>query len=81
MLAQELFREYSLAMLNCLYQSPESITIGELISLDDCVERLAFSDKSLLPIATQCLQSKNILIAHPQSTLWRVKPVVISNSW
>ena len=49
-------------MLNRFYQSLESITSGESISLDDCVKHLTFNDQGLIPVVTQCDQSKEVLM-------------------
>jgi len=49
-------------MLNQFYQSLESITSGESISLDDCVKHLTFNDQGLIPVVAQCYQSKEVLM-------------------
>ncbi len=59
---QRLRGNYGLAMLNRFYQSIESITEGEFISLHDCLEHLTFNDQGLIPVVTQCHQSKEVLM-------------------
>jgi phosphoribosyl-AMP cyclohydrolase len=49
-------------MLNRFYQSLESITTSHSISLYDCVEHLSFNDQDLIPVVTQCHQSKDVLM-------------------
>ena len=49
-------------MLNRFYQSLESITSEESISLDDCVKHLTFNDQGLIPVVAQCYQSKEVLM-------------------
>ena len=49
-------------MLNRFYQSLESITSGESISLDDCVKHLSFNDQGLIPVVAQYYQSKEVLM-------------------
>jgi phosphoribosyl-AMP cyclohydrolase len=49
-------------MFNRFYQSLESITTSHSISLYDCVEHLSFNDQDLIPVVTQCHQSKDVLM-------------------
>ena len=49
-------------MLNRFYQSLEFITASERISLYDCIEHLTFNDQGLIPVVTQCHQSKEVLM-------------------
>jgi len=49
-------------MLNSFYQSLESISTNEGISLHDCIERLNFNDQGLIPVVTQCYQNKDVLM-------------------
>ena len=49
-------------MLNRFYKSLESITTGEFISLDECVKHLTFNNQGLIPVVTQCYQSKDVLM-------------------
>lgn len=49
-------------MLNRFYQSLESITASESVSLDACIENLTFNDQGLVPVITQCCQSKEVLM-------------------
>ncbi len=59
---QQMFSDYSVTMLNRFYQSLESINTGDCISLHDCVEHLTFNDQGLIPVVTQCHQSKDVLM-------------------
>ena len=49
-------------MLNRFYQSLESIATSHSISLYDCVKHLSFNDQDLIPVVTQCHQSKDVLM-------------------
>ncbi len=49
-------------MLNHFYQSLESITEADTISLHDCIEKLTFNDQGLIPVVTQCHESKDVLM-------------------
>lgn len=49
-------------MLNRFYESLESITASESISLFDCIEHLSFNDQGLIPVVTQCYQKKDVLM-------------------
>jgi phosphoribosyl-AMP cyclohydrolase len=59
---QLLFGEVDLAMLNTFYQALESITVNESFSLDECIEQLTFNGQGLIPVVTQCYQSKEVLM-------------------
>ncbi len=49
-------------MLNHFYQSLESISTGQCISLDECLKHLRFNNQGLIPVVTQCCQSKDVLM-------------------
>jgi phosphoribosyl-AMP cyclohydrolase len=49
-------------MLNDFYLSLESITPEQDVSLQDCIKHLAFNDLGLIPVITQCQESKEVLM-------------------
>lgn len=49
-------------MLNQYYLSLETLTENDRVSLSDCLDNLAFNEKGLIPVITQCHQSKEVLM-------------------
>lgn len=49
-------------MLNEFYLSLESITPLERVNLKACIEHLNFNENGLIPVITQCVRSKNVLM-------------------
>ncbi len=49
-------------MLNNFYLSLESIVPEQAIDLNACIEHLAFNKQGLIPVITQCDQTKTVLM-------------------
>ncbi len=49
-------------MLNFFYQSLETISDDERISLSDCIKNLIFNHQGLIPVITQCFESNHVLM-------------------
>jgi phosphoribosyl-AMP cyclohydrolase len=49
-------------MLNDFYLSLESITADKTVALQDCIEHLNFNHLGLIPVITQCEESKEVLM-------------------
>lgn len=49
-------------MRNSFYLSLESITEQDRIPLRQCLDHLRFNEQGLIPVVTQCCQSKDVLM-------------------
>ena len=49
-------------MQNSFYKALETINHDESIALSKCLEHLKFNDQGLIPVVTQCNESKDVLM-------------------
>lgn len=49
-------------MLNDFFLSLEQIKSGDQVSLRECIEHLSFNEKGLIPVITQCQETREVLM-------------------